>query len=215
MDIVCRDRISKELSFCVTLKHNLKEDSVDEVNLSLAGAVCKAYKLATDDTVLVHHICGRSKVECKIEERGLCAGTAVTVYAEHEVLHRLLNFCIRQAVLFNERSEKGIETVECNSTHNLVLENSDQVCTLIQDRIEVLGGGRGRDVGNSANTLHQDVLEGITCAIQSKTAEVVKVHITIDIRLSDMLGINLTKPVVLADFCGDVFVHRSEAERSI
>ena len=125
MDVVCGDRISKELSFRVALKHNLKEDSVDEVNLSLAGAVCEAYKLAANDTVLVHHICGRSKVECKIEERGFCAGTAVAVYAEHEVLHRLLNFCIRKTVLLNERSKKGIEAVECNSTHNLVLENSD------------------------------------------------------------------------------------------
>ena len=120
-------------------------------------------------------------------------------------MHRLLHLIVTKLILLNEGSKQSIKAIERNGAHNLVLEDRNEIGTLVQDGVEVLCGCGSRNIGDSSYTLIENILEGITRAIQGQTAEVVQMNISIYVSSCDMFGVNLTKPIVFADFCNHIF----------
>ena len=201
-DGVRGDGVLEAAAVRVALDHDLDERLVHHVHLGLAVAVGEALLAPAHDGWLVAQVGRAHPVERDVAERSLRAPARRRVHAEHERLHALLRFVVREVIRLHERREVGVEARERLRAGPLVLHDAEEVHHLVAQAGQVAGRLRRDLAGHAAQSLLDELLERPACAVAREHGQVVQVDVGAAVRARHLVVVDLGEPVVGRDGAG-------------
>ena len=211
-DVVRGDGERERASRCVAAAHDLDERAVEQVHLRLQVAVGEVNRLVADERDLVAQLRRADPVEGQVRERSLRAPARGHVEVEHELLDRLLDLVVREAVDPDEGREVRVEAGERLRARPFVLQRAQEVDHLAQRRGEVLRRGGGHRAGDAAEALLEQCPQRPAGAVSGEHVQVVDVDGAFAVRGAGLGREHVVQPVVRHDFAGGVQHHAAQAE---
>jgi len=198
-DIVGRDRKGKDPTLGIAGGHDLEKRLVEQIHLILVFAVGFPLRNAADDHMLIRVVPGHGDIEGNVGKGSLKPYPGGNVDIEDELLEDLLDLLVIEAIGADKGCQEGIEIGKGLGPRCLPLEGIEEIYHLPQNTAEMSRRLALHLAGYTLESFQEQIVKVPAHAVNRQQTQVVNMEIPLAVGLPDLRGIDLVKPVNLAD----------------